>query len=84
MIAMKQLRTSIYRYTVVITPDPAGGFVASVPALPGCVTEGRTVEEALAMGRDAIRGYLAVLKEDGDAFPADSDETTVAHVAVRA
>lgn len=79
---MKQLRTTLYHYTVVIAPDPAGGFVASVPALPGCVTEGRTVNEARSMARDAIRGYLAVLKEDGDELPVESDETLVSHVAV--
>jgi predicted RNase H-like HicB family nuclease len=59
------------RYTVVLTSDPDGGYVVSVPALPGCVTQGETVDEAMAMARDAIEGYLAVLEEDGEPLPAD-------------
>ncbi|HET7093989.1 MAG TPA: type II toxin-antitoxin system HicB family antitoxin [Thermomicrobiales bacterium] len=47
------------RYVVVLTPEPdASGYTVVVPALPGCITEGDTVEEALAMARDAIETYL--------------------------
>lgn len=47
------------RYVVVLTPEPDGdGYSVVVPALPGCITEGDTVEEALAMARDAIETYL--------------------------
>ena len=45
------------RYTVVLLPDPdEGGFVAYVPALPGCVTQSETLDEGLAMAKDAIDG----------------------------
>jgi len=55
------------RYTVVITPDTEdGGFVAECPEIPGCVSEGETLEEAMANIRDAIEGCLAVLKEKGN------------------
>jgi antitoxin HicB len=47
-------------FTVVITPDVTGGYVVTCPALPGLVTEGDTLEEARAMARDAIQGYLKV------------------------
>jgi antitoxin HicB len=48
-----------FSYTVVLEADPdTGGFAVSVPALPGCVTQGDTVEEALAMVEDAIRVWL--------------------------
>ena len=40
-----------------------------VPALPGCVTYGKTVEEAIEMSRDAITGYVESLIEDGEAVP---------------
>ena len=54
------------RYTVVISPDlEDGGFVSECPAIPGCVSEGETVDEALTNIRDAIEGCLAVLKEKG-------------------
>ena len=40
-----------------------------VPTLPGCVTYGKTVEEAIEMARDAITGYVERLIEDGEAVP---------------
>lgn len=54
---------------VLIEPAGDGGFIARVPALPGCVTEGDTWDEALAMAQDAIRGYLDSLKRHGDPGP---------------
>jgi predicted RNase H-like HicB family nuclease len=49
---------------VVIEEDTEdGGFIVSCPALPGCHSEGETVEEALANIKDAIQGCLAVLNE---------------------
>lgn len=63
---------SHYRYRVVLTPDLVdGGFVVTVPALPGVVTEGDTFEEALEMAKDAIRAYLESLLLDGEAIPVD-------------
>jgi antitoxin HicB len=56
-------------YTFVIDPDPDGGFIVTCPALPGLVTHGETVEEAREMARDAMEGYIAVLKEDGEEVP---------------
>lgn len=62
------------RYPVVITTDPEdGGFIAECPAIPGCVSEGETIEEALANIRDAIDGGLAVLREKGEALPLPRD-----------
>lgn len=50
-------------------PEPEGGFTVSVPALPGCLTYGETFEEATTMIDDAIKGWLAVAREDGVAIP---------------
>lgn len=61
-----------YTYTVVVDHDAeAGGYVATCPALPGVVTEGDTIEEALRMASDAIRGYLESLVKDGLAIPKE-------------
>jgi predicted RNase H-like HicB family nuclease len=60
-------------YTVVLFPDPDGGYVVEVPALPGCVTQGDTLGEALLMAEDAIGGYLSVLLEDGDPIPVGAE-----------
>jgi predicted RNase H-like HicB family nuclease len=55
------------RYPVIVRPDlEDGGFVAECPALPGCASEGETVEEAMANIRDAIEGCLRVLREKGE------------------
>ncbi len=62
-------------FTVVITSDVTGGYVVTCPALPGLITEGDTLEEARAMTRDAIQGYLESLKKDGEAIPTDESLT---------
>jgi predicted RNase H-like HicB family nuclease len=48
-----------------------GYWVVECPSLPGCVTQGHTKAEALANIREAIEGYLEVLKEDGKEPPED-------------
>lgn len=68
-------------YTIVLDRDPEGGFVATCPALPGVVTEGETVEEALAMAKDAVQGYLESLAKDGLAIP-EEHEPVVSSVKV--
>ena len=52
---------------VLIYPGEDGYFVAQCPALPGCVSQGRTREEALANIREAIEGWLEVQEERGSA-----------------
>ena len=59
-----------YRYTVLFEPAEEGGFVVTCPALPGLVTEGDTIEEARAMGEDAIRGYIESLRKDHLPIPS--------------
>jgi antitoxin HicB len=58
------------QYEVVLMPQAEGGFVVSVPELPGVVTEGETVAEALAMVKDAIEGYLETMRERGWQLPS--------------
>ena len=53
-----------YHYNVVLRPEPEGGFTAMVPALPGCVTYGRDLNEARRMVKDAISGYVESLKKN--------------------
>jgi predicted RNase H-like HicB family nuclease len=53
------------RYTVVIHDDPDGGYWAEVPALPGCYSQGETIEELERNVREAIAGVLDVMQEDG-------------------
>lgn len=60
-----------YTYTVVFEPALEGGYTVSCPALPGVVTEGDTLEEARAMVKDALEGYLEILREDGELIPIE-------------
>ena len=53
------------KYKIVIHQEPQGGFWAEVPALPGCVSQGDTLDELKANIREAIEGYLMVMKEEG-------------------
>ena len=53
-------------YAVVIHEDPDGGFWGEVPALPGCYSQGETVDELKHNIREAIAGVLEVLKEQGE------------------
>jgi len=64
-----------YSYTVLFEPAEEGGFIVTCPALPGLVTEADTLEEARAMARDAIRGYIESLRKDQ--LPIPSDKTPV-------
>ena len=57
-------------FLVYLEPAEEGGYIVSTPALPGCVTQGETKEEALAMIKDAIEGYIASLRKHGDPLPS--------------
>jgi antitoxin HicB len=71
-----------YQYTAVFEPAIEGGFTVTVPALPGLVTEGDTLDEARAMVKDAIRGYLESLIKNGEEIPLESGPANVERVAV--
>jgi predicted RNase H-like HicB family nuclease len=65
------------RYRVLIEQDEDGFFVAEVPALPGCISQGDTREEALANIREAIAGYLESLNEHREPIPPSIHEEIV-------
>lgn len=59
---------------VVVIPDETGGYVVEVPSLPGCVSEGDSLDEALAAIREAIEAYEESLLAHGEAVPDDFSE----------
>ena len=61
------------RFTVVLEKDEDGIYVATVPALPGCISDGSTVEEAMANIKEAIQGFIEDMIADGEAIPHDID-----------
>lgn len=51
-------------YTILVHQAEEGGFWSEVPALPGCYSQGETIDETLRNTKEAIEAYLLVLKED--------------------
>ena len=58
---------------VILTPIEDGWWMAEVPSLPGCHTQGESKEEAMENIREAIESYIASLEEDGEIVPEDVD-----------
>ncbi len=65
------------KFRVRVDVDEDGVFVAEVPSLPGCVTQGSTRAEVLANIREAIAAYLESLKAHGEPIPPSVDEEVV-------
>lgn len=65
------------RYRVIVERDEDGVFVAEVPSLPGCVSQGRTHAEAVANVKEAIAGYLESLRARGEQVPPGLSEEYV-------
>ncbi len=57
------------KFAITLEEDEDGFIVASCPALPGCHSQGRTEEEAIANIREAIRGYIASMRRHGEPIP---------------
>ena len=65
------------KYRVVIEADEDGVFIAECPALPGCISQGKTRDEALVNIKDAMTGNLASLKKHGEPVPPPISEEIV-------
>jgi antitoxin HicB len=66
---MSTMRT----YAAVLEPEETGGFMLSVPALPGCLTHATTVEEWRERAAEAIATHIAGLAADGEPVPEEQD-----------
>ena len=66
-------------YQAVFKPfsDQSGGYVVEFPDLPGCVTEGKDLEQAIEMGIDAASGWILGELEDGEQIPRASDYSEI-------
>ena len=65
------------KYRVIIEQDEDGMFTAEVPSLPGCISQGKTRQEALINIKEAIDVYLESLKEHNEPIPPSIDEEIV-------
>lgn len=64
----------VLQYTVNFIPAEEGGYTVTAPALPGCVSEGDTYEEALLNIKEAIHGYIESLQKDSLPIPEEISE----------
>ena len=78
----KKISQKILKYTAIFEPAEEGGYVVTVPVLPGCATQGETFEEATEMIKDAIQGYLAVLKDENQEIPEEIEDAVITKVSV--
>ena len=79
---VKKISQKILKYTAIFEPAKEGGYLVSVPVVPGCVTQGSTFEEAELMIKDALEGCLAVLKKEGQDIPVETKDVVVRRVSV--
>ena len=65
---------------VIVYSGEDGYYVAECPSLPGCISQGKTREQAIANIKEAIEGYIAALKEDGLPIPDENFDAIVVAV----
>ena len=63
----------MYTYKIHLHKESEGGYTVSVPALPGCITYGEDIDEAIAMAKEAIELYIEELQDRGEAIPDDTN-----------
>ncbi len=61
------------QYQILLRREPEGGFTVTVPLLPGCVTWGDTLDEAIGNAKEAIELYLESLTAHGEEIPSERD-----------
>ena len=75
MKTSKQRILDHYQFTVrPLSKAEGGGYLVEYPDIPGCMSDGETIEEAIANGRQALRDCLTVLKESGVKAPKPDPE----------
>ena len=73
------------RYTIILEYDPeARSYAVTVPVLPGCTSQGDTIEEAIAMAKEAIAGHIACLEAAGEPVPAEAERPQAITIEVAA
>ena len=77
---METVRT----YTIVVEAEETGGYLVTVPALPGCSTRGRTLEECRQRAAEAIEIHIAGLQADGEPIPEEVGTPQLLTVTVAA
>ncbi len=73
------------KYTIILEPDmDEGGYTVTVPTLPGCITQGETVEECIQRAQEAIAGYIESLIAHGEPVPVEAERPQMITIDVAA
>ena len=70
-------------YTVIIYQAEEGGYWAKVPSLPGCYSQGETVDETLANITEAVESHILALRNDGQEIPQEKGRVISSRVEVK-
>jgi len=71
-------------YTIVVEPEDTGGYMVLVPALPGCFTQGATLDDCRERAAEAIAVHIAGLEADGEPVPEEGGTPQLLTVTVAA
>ena len=82
MAIMKKVKQKVLNYTAVFREEPEGGYTVIVPLLPGCVTYGKTFEQAEKMAKEAVELYLESLAEHGEKAPLETARSLLIRIDV--
>lgn len=69
----KKLKQKIYNYRAIFEPLAEGGYMVTFPSLPGCVTYGETIEEAVKMAHECAEGFIEALAKLGRPIPRETE-----------
>lgn len=73
------------KYTIILEPDTEeGGYTVTVSALPGCITQGETIEQCIERAQEAIAGYIESLRAEGEPIPVETERPQMITIDVAA
>ena len=73
------------KYTIILEPvTEEGGYTVTVPALPGCITQGETIEQCIERAQEAIAGYIESLRAEGEPIPVETERPQMITIDVAA
>lgn len=79
---MGNMKQKILKYDALFEEQPDGGYTVTVPTLPGCISEGDTIEEARSNIKEAIQAYLESLILDGKKIPKPDGSVFIKQVQI--
>lgn len=82
MAKTKLVKKKILKYTAIFEPAEEGGYIVTVPAIPGCVTQGENLKDAKKMAKDAIRLCLETMRDLNEEIPKEPKKIIISKIPV--